>query len=304
MLLAVIVVGGYFIQQQLLPDIDPALIKPVEILDSAGDSSPESELANLPAGAITRMISQSAIDDAEHPFDPLLELAAASIKKIDANIFDYKATMVSQVFADGKLQPEKYLLCKIRHQRTVDDNETPFSVYTLFLKPKANAGQEAIWVKGWNEGKLVAHANGLKNLIRVYLPPDGSIAMKGNRYPIRQIGIRNLLVKMSEIGKHDREYGECTVTLKRNVEINGCQCSVLEAKHPVKRDHFDFHIARIYIDDERNIPIAYEGFSWPEKAGDEPPLLEKYYYTDIEFNVGLKNIDFDPANEEYNYPRW
>ncbi len=73
---------------------------------------------------------------------------------------------------------------------------------------------------------------------------------------------------------------------------------------PKKRPHFEFHISKIYLDDKLGIPIAYEGYLWPENEGEDPPLLEKYYYTDIQLNVGLTDADFDPANEDYDYPAW
>ena len=104
--------------------------------------------------------------------------------------------------------------------------------------------------------------------------------------------------------RQDLKHGETSVKIKREVEINERLCTTFEVVHPVKRDHFEFHIARIYIDDELNIPIAYEGFLWPEKAGEEPVLLERYIYTEIKLNVGLTDKDFDPGNEEYNYPAW
>lgn len=304
-LLILLAAAAYLGQRIMTPNVDLDKTKPVVVTqDQDGKSNDDEGSANLPAGAITAAINQKMIDEADHPFDPLLKIAKLSVEAIDENVRDYKARLASQVFADGKLQQEKFLECKIRHAHTIDGEEIPFSVYTLFLKPESNVGQEAIWVEGRNDGDLIGHATGLLNVKRFKLDPDGPIPMKGNRYPISDIGMRNLIVKMSAIGEKDRQHGECEVTIKRNVQVNGCVCTMLQAVHPYPRDHFEFHIARIYIDDSRNLPIAYEGFSWPEKPGDPPPLLEKYYYTDIQLNVGLTDLDFDPSNEKYNYPRW
>lgn len=301
---------AYFVQAWIAQEVDPDRTKPVVINSKTNSPDQASEpKLNLPEGAITATINQKMIDDAKHPFVPLMKIAKLSIEEIDAKYQDYTTTLVSQVFVDDKLQEEKYIFCKIRHPEASvgsdpEQPQIPFSVYTKFLAPKASVGQEAIWIQGQNDGKIIAHPTGLLNIKRVPLDPEGPLAMDGNRYPIYEIGFRNLLVKMVELGEKDMAHGECNVEIKRNVEINGRVCTTLEASHPVKRDHFDFHIARIYIDDELNIPVAYEGFLWPEKAGEDPPLLERYIYTDIKLNVGLTSEDFDPGNKEYDFPAW
>lgn len=306
---AVICVGGYFLQQLMLPDIDLEKTRPVVVggTDSGsagGDLDSATPSPDLPEGAITAWINQEVIDSADHPFDPLIKVAKMSLEAIDRDVRDYTTTMVSEVFADDKLQGEKYVECKIRHQQNVAGKEIPFSVYMNFLKPKASAGQEVIWVQGQNDGNLIAHAAGLLNVKRGYLDPDGSMAMKGNRYPIRDVGIRNLVVKMIEFGEKARHHDESVITIKRNVDVCGRTCSLFQVVHPVKRDHYDFHIARIYLDDQWNMPVAFEAYLWPEEEGGEPTLLEKYYYTDLKLNVGLTDLDFDPDNEAYNYPGW
>ena len=302
---------AYFLQAWFAPEVDPEQTKPVVINSNSGKSSQSSDdpAANLPEGAITAGVNQKMIDQADHPFEPLLKIAKQSLDEIDAKCRDYTTTLVSKVRADGELQEEKYIFCKIRHPSDWSEDETnppkiPFSVYSKFLAPKATMGQEAIWIKGQNKGKMIAHPNGVKNLFRVHLDPEDPLAMKGNLHPMYEIGFRNLLVKMVEIGEQDMRHGETSVKIKREVEINERLCTTFEVVHPVKRDHFEFHIARIYIDDELNIPIAYEGFLWPEKAGEDPVLLERYIYTNIKLNVGLTDKDFDPGNEEYNYPAW
>ena len=138
----------------------------------------------------------------------------------------------------------------------------------------------------------------------VKLAPDSSFAMTGNRYPISQIGFRNLIVKMKEFGINDRKYDECEVQIERNVIVDDRSCTLLTVTHPEKRDHFEYHIAKIYIDDEYEIITGYEGFLWPEKEGEDPPLLEKYFYLDLKLNPGLKDIDFDTTNPEYQFPAW
>jgi hypothetical protein len=304
----------FFINENLKPTIDPGDTKELVINSSGGakasDSKPTDETqANqlnqeaMDDGSITSAISQGVVDAADHPLEPVLMLGQKSLEHIDSLISDYSSTMISQVRIDGELLDEKYVFLKIRHEK-LSDPKLPFAVYTIFLRPKSNVGQEAIWVKGENDDKIIAHTTGLMNVKRFYLDQDGILAMEGNLHPIREIGFRNLVVKMMETTKSDLDHDESDVKITKNAEINGRQCTLIEASHPVKREHFEYHIAKIFIDDELNVPIAFEGYTWPEKEGDEPVLTERYYYTDLKINIGVTDSDFDPSNEAYNYPTW
>ena len=300
LLLAVVAWGGWMLFWPA-PDLSSSISVDVapndeEIVD---DDQVLTEDALLEGSLLSR-IDKKTIDAAHHPFDPLMEVAEIALMKIDETVVDYTGTIVSQVSVRGKLRPEQKMNCKIRHERAAGDDHCGFSVYLRFLKP--DAGQEVIWVDGWNDDKLAAQATVFGTVIRLNLKPNSMLAMKNSRHPIMDIGFRNLLAKMLEKGNRDREHGECEVTIKRNIEIEGRKCVMLEVRHPVKRDHFEFHIARVYLDEELEIPIGYEGYVWPKLEGGEPRLLEKYFYTNLKLNVGLTDSDFDPANEAYGFP--
>jgi hypothetical protein len=252
---------------------------------------------------ITAGLSQEKIDQAAHPLEPLLELAQLAIERIDREYFDYTATLTNQIRVKNNLREPHKLTIKIRHAHTKPDGLlAPFSVYTRFLEPAANAGREVIWMDGWNEGKLMVHLTGWQNWMNISLEPTGSVAMEGNLYPVTMIGMRNLLVQILEKGKRDLNYEPGIVNFKRGLKISGRVVTMVESIHPKKEPHFDYHIARIYLDEELGLPVGYEGYLWPEKEGDPPPLLEKYFYTDIELNVGLTDLDFDPSNPAYEFP--
>jgi len=226
------------------------------------------------------------------------------MKVIDEKYLDYTTRIVSQV-RTNVLHDETIMNVRLRHAgKTEDGQDIPLSIYTKFLGPKSRVGQEAIWVEGENDGNLLGHGTGLLNFKTISLDPESSFAMRGNRYPIFQLGFRNLIVKMKEFGENDRKYGECEVSIERDVMVGERMCVLLTITHPKKRDHFEYHIAKIYIDEELEIPIGYEGFLWPEKEGEEPLLLERYIYTELELNCGLTDFDFDTANPDYDYPRF
>ena len=255
-------------------------------------------------GRLASMISTAAIESANHPLEPLLALADEGLKRVEATVSDYTATIVSQVRIDGELQPEKQIFCKIRHARETKLANIPFSVYLKMLSPDSIAGQEVIWVEGRNENKLIAHASGMLNLKRVYLDPNGSLAMRGNLHPINNIGFRNLIKKMGEVGRRDIQYEDCVVNMTRDVTVNGRKCTMVEIKHETKQPYFDFHVVKIYIDQQFDVLLGYEGYLWPKNNGEAPVLIEKYFYTDLKLNVGLSDDDFSPNSKGYQFPAW
>ena len=282
--------------EPVVPSVDP--------INGSSTTDPKEPAADRPV-SIEDLISTSLIEAAEHPLDPVLAVAQLSMDEIDQQIDDYSCVITSQVFIDGRLDKERRMRAKIRHAHEKDGQANPFSVYLDFLSPRSVVGQEVIWVDGQNDGKLVAHAaSGFIRLKRMHLTPDGPMAMRGSKYPIWDIGFRNLIAKMYEIGCCDRNDDDCQVSVTPGVKVEGRPCTLIEIKHEQEKESFQFHLAKIYVDNERKIPIGYEGYAWPPATGGEPVLMEKFYYTDMNLNVGLKDLDFDPDNPAYRYPSW
>ena len=278
-----------------------------EISEGATDAVDANDVIDADdnlAGRLANMISAAAINSADHPLEPLLLLADEGLKRVNATISDYTATIVSQVRIDDELRPEKQIFCKIRHAKETKIAKIPFSVYLKMLSPDSIAGQEVIWVEGRNENKLIAHASGMLNLKRVYLDPNGSLAMQGNLHPIDNIGFRNLIAKMGEVGRRDIKHEDCVVNMTRDVTVNGRKCTMVEIKHETKQPQFEFHVVKIYIDQQIDVLLGYEGYQWPKNNGEAPVLIEKYFYTDLKINAGLSDNDFSPNNKDYNFPAW
>ena len=278
-------------------------------VDAADEDLEVSGIDDL-EGRLANMVGEELIEAASHPLEPVLKMAEEGGRRMNRKINDYTATIVSQVTINNTLQPEKRIFCKIRHPKTVEagmalpGQEVPLSVYLKMLAPDSIAGQEAIWVKGQNNDKLIGHTTGFLNVKRAYIDPAGPIAMQGNLHPIYEIGFLNLVKKMREVGSRDLQYPDCSVTVTRDVSVGDRTCTLIEIKHTQKDPKFEFHVAKIYIDQRRDVLVGYEGFLWPEKEGDPPKLKEKYFYTDVKLNVGLTDKDFSPDNKSYDYPGW
>ena len=239
-----------------------------------------------------------------HPLDPAIEFAKEGLARIRADVHDYTGTIIKRERIKGVLGDYEYMFAKIRNRKVENDQiVTPFGVYLTFLKPEAVKGREVIWVEGQNNGKMKAHEGSgfVGKLPSVWLDPHGHFAMKGQLYPITEIGLENLVAKLVEKGERDKQYQECEVEFIKGAKINGRQCTLLQVKHPVMREHFEFHLAQIFIDDEIQLPVRYVAYHWPSKEGGAPPVMEEYTYVNLKVNVGLTDKDFDPENPEYRF---
>ncbi len=241
----------------------------------------------------------------EHPLDPAIRMANSSLKQFRREIKDYTAILVKRERINGTLNDHEYVYTKVRNHKVKNNRVAqPFSVYMYFLKPTSMKGREVLYVQGANKGKMIAHeAPGsiMSKFGSVWLKPEGPIAMKGQLYPITDVGIENLLVKLLERGFRDKKHDECDVSFRKGATINGRKCTLLKVVHPTPRAHFDFYKAEIFIDDELNMPIRYAAYTWPTKAGQKPPLLEEYTYLKLQLNPNLADKDFDHKNPEYNF---
>jgi hypothetical protein len=228
------------------------------------------------------------------PLDKALSLAKSSLEALD-EIKDYACIFVKRERVDGQLLDEERLEMKVRHE--------PFSVYMRFIQPEELAGQEAIYVEGRNDGKLVAHANGIKGKVvgTISLDPTGFLAMRNNRYPITNAGMKNLVTLLVQLGERKDLLKDCRVEFIDDGKIGDRNCLLIEISNPRPVGDFRLAKAKIWLDREWNVPLGFESWEWPAK-GRDPALAESYRYLELKFDQGLTDRDFDPANPNYAFP--
>jgi hypothetical protein len=231
----------------------------------------------------------------EHPLAPVLRVVKASQEEFDRTVKDYNCTFVKQERLEGELAEKQFIMLKLM--------EKPFSVYMNFLQPYA--GREVCFVDGQNEGKAVVREAGFKrNLGKLKLDPTGSLMMKGQKRPVTDVGIRNLMIKLSKMWEAETKFAECEVTTDADSKIDGRSTTMIMVTHPIERKEFKFHIARLFIDNEHKIPIHFDGYLWPAQQGNGdgngnaagPPLEESYTYQNLKLNNGYTAREFDAYN--------
>lgn len=248
-------------------------------------------------------VARGAETAKDHPLLPLVKYASERYRNIQEQVKDYTCTLVKREQVDGQLSDTQFLFLKLRHARSPQGQApVPFSVYLRFLTPAQLEGREVIYVDGRYNGKIIARRGGLRMAYMTFgLDPKGELAMQDNRYPITEIGFKNLIKRLVEVANEDMQYGECEVKYYPGAKINGRVCTMAQVTHPVRRPYFRYHLARLFIDDELQLPVRYAAYDWPETPGGPPRLMEEYTYLDIKLNVGLTDRDFDYHNESYNF---
>jgi hypothetical protein len=259
---------------------------------AAGRSRPEG-LAPDPGAAKTP--STAAGEGASHPI-VLAKQAIAACQARFSKVQDYTCTFHKRERIDGRLTQPYIMSMKSRTH--------PHSIYFKFQRPKK--GREAIYVAGRHGGKIIVHDVGLGKLVAgtMNLDPKGSMAMDENRHPVTEAGIGSLIETVARHWAVELTPGESRVTFQPNVRVGNHLCTMIETVHPQKHPSFLFHMVKLYIDHEHGLPIRFEAFDWPKRAGVAPELVEEYSYLNLRTNVGLRDQDFDAANPQYSYGRF
>ncbi len=213
-----------------------------------------------------------------------------------ASVQDYTCTFHKRERINGRLTTPHVMAFKSRL--------APKSFYFKFQHPKT--GREAIFVAGRNSNKVVAHDVGLGKFLAgtLHLDPLGSMAMEDNRHPITEAGLGNLIENVYRRWNAELKPEESLLKFHPSMQVGTRVCTMIESVHPQKSPKYLFHMVRLYIDHENGLPIRFEAYDWPRSKGVVPELMEEYTYLDLKLNVGLTDMDFDPANAGYAYGRF
>lgn len=234
----------------------------------------------------------------------MLEIAETALERTVADVDDYTARMIKhEQDRSGVLQPPSEVLMKVVTRHSGGTPGGPMKVYMRFESPDEVRGREVIWVENENDGKMrVREAGMIGSMMTVSLEPDSFLAMRGQRYPITEVGLTRLLEKLIERGSEDRDDPNVHVFKTEGYRFENRELTLLQIEHerPNGRDD-DFSLAELVLDRQNNVVVRFRSFGWPVAGESAPPLIESYEYHDLRFNVGLTPEDFQTTNPEYTF---
>lgn len=259
---------------------------------------PQFQVGGAPVGSSvphTARLDGGLNPGAESPVARAIDLASAALDQ-SRRLNDYAFTMVKRERVNGKLcEKHEAVQMKIRRQ--------PFSIYCNTLGPIQPKGQEAIYIEGRNNGKVMAHTTGFRHRLvgMLMLDPSSPEMMEGSRYPMTTAGFENMLTSMIKMYQDVARHPENQVRIYTGAKVDGRSCTCVELSHTARRPEFPFQMSRVFYDDEMGLPIRWEAYDWPTQPGGEPQLAEEYTYRNLQLNPGLTDVDFDPKNPQYGY---
>ncbi|WP_437186375.1 DUF1571 domain-containing protein [Planctomicrobium sp. SH668] len=231
----------------------------------------------------------SAIDDS-HVMNPAFQMVREGLAALD-EVHDYSTLFIKTEMV-GRAVLSSRMELKVR--------EKPFSVYLKFVEP--GPGREVIYVSGQNNNMMLAHDVGFAGLAgTLTLDPTGRMAMDGNRYPLTNIGMRNMLELLSETWVKEKSLPGVEAKSVPNLKIGDIRCRAVEVSHLPTQAAAKFQLSRLFLDDQTNLPIRVQAYGFPTKRDQAPPLVEDYLYSQLKLNQGFGDLDFSVKNPKYNF---
>lgn len=175
--------------------------------------------------------------------------------------------------------------------------EKPFSVYARWTG-EVDRGQELLIRRGWNDEQLRVNPPGMVPTLD--LDPRGSVAMRGNRHPINDIGFPFLVGKIAADHKIAQQHPDKTTVLDlgpRTIGGRAARCYRATLPKDVVPGLYA-HQAEICVDDALGLPT--EVIVW-DRSGGALVEVERYRFTQVKVNPTLPPDTFSPDNPRYGF---
>jgi hypothetical protein len=237
------------------------------------------------AGQGTGPIVQASVDAAslDRPIAWLYEA-----KRNYTAVKDYSCFLLTQENVKGKLQKENIIHFKMRTQ--------PFSVYMNWRAPDELKGREVAFVAGKNNNKMRVKDNKIGGFFGFQsIDVNDPRVLQNSRHTITEAGIGNMIEQNLKHWELAKKMGKTkAVIADRAYSCNGRECLRVEVTALGRSSEAYCYRTVIFLEKDSKIPIRMENYDWPRERGSPAgDLLELYSYSQLQFNIGLRDADFD-----------
>lgn len=201
-----------------------------------------------------------------------------------AKIHDYTCIFSKKELIDGDYYSAQNIIYKYRK---------PDNYYMKWTEGNLQSAEIIYAGKKYNY-KMRGHLGGILNLKNFDVDPKGSIAMKNNRHSIFESSLGFVIQLMRKNLQLAKKYNVGKIELLKEVVLNNRKTTAFKAEFPENKGFYG-HVIHIYLDNLLSLPVKFDVFDWNHK------LIESYTYLNIKLNPGLKDIDFDADNKDYNF---
>lgn len=222
--------------------------------------------------------------------DPAAERAYSYLEQMESaysRVRDYTTTFHKQERIGDRLNPIEQIEVKFAR---------PLRVYLKWVG-EVNRGQEVIFVRGWNGGKLRAHKGSFPD-VTVDLAPTSRMAMKNSRHPITEAGFGYTIGVIARDARRSRAHPEdgTRYVIHDESTIHGAPSRCIEQiVRPAALSAYYAARARVCFDVRTHMPTRVS--AWDQTGA----LPEDYGYEGTRLNVGLGDLDFSPDNPAYDF---
>ncbi len=247
-------------------------------------SSPRVRLLlTLPFAALT-LLGLAA----QQPADPAAQ-AYGWIKEAQRNyqtvVKDYTCTFVSRENLKGRMNEDQFIQLKYRQQ--------PFSVSMKWLGPARLAGQEVAFAQGKNNNKLKVQSKGILGVAGfVAVDTDDARVREHSRHTIYETGLSNLIDSTIKSWDLDKTTGKATTKISE-FDFDNRRCYRVETTRGERTPQTYCYRSVIFLEKNSKYPLRNENYGWPTKANPDGELMEAFSYTNLQFNVGLADREFE-----------
>ena len=272
------------------------------LLLSLNHRTPHASLVGAATLADSQSRSTAATEDARPVVLPVadtesnttevfasMRAALATAKSRARELTSYTAILEMREEVRGMLRDTEIIQVKLRQE--------PFSVYMRWN----DNGQEALFVRGKNEDRLLAKpANGLAAMKRLWrLDPDSRMAKQACRYSIKESGIENLV---NRVDAFYAERDDWSSAVKCNVSKSSETDNVVTEYCLQFRDKSvspDYLESRLSFDEATGLLVVVQNFGWTDN--ESPRIVEHYAWRAIDQAATLSDGDFDEKNSDYEF---